>query len=70
MEEVKQPLPQKWLLITHLGAGSAPKDPEKTVRVEAMLKKGLKTFGKHQSDRKGGFMQLMTHIEVSHFKLS
>lgn len=69
MEEVKQPLPPKWLLITHLGAGSAPKDPEKTVREQDMLKKGLKAFGKHQSDSKGGFMQLMTHIEVRHLKL-
>ena len=70
MEEVKQhPLPPKWLLITHLGAGSAPKDPEKTVRVQDMLRKGLKAFGKHnQSDRKAAFIQLMTHIEVRHLK--
>jgi hypothetical protein len=31
MEEVKKP--PKWLLVTHMGAGSAPKDPEKAVRV-------------------------------------
>ena len=66
MEEVKQP--PKWLLITHLGAGSTPKDPEKTVRVQDMLKKGLKAFGKHQKDSKAAFIQLMTHIEVRNLK--
>ena len=62
MEEVKKP--PKWLLITHLGAGSAPKDPEKTVRVQEMLRKGLKTFNKHQEDSKDAFLKLMTQIEV------
>jgi hypothetical protein len=67
MEEVKKP--PKWLLITHLGAGSAPKDPEKTVRVQEMLRKGLKTFSKHQEDRNAAFVQLMTQIEVRHVEL-
>lgn len=66
MEEVKKP--PKWLLVTHMGAGSAPKDPEKTVRVQEMLRKGLKTFSKHQEDSKTAFLQLMTHIEVRHIK--
>jgi hypothetical protein len=52
-----------------MGAGSAPKDPKKTVRVQEMLRKGLKTFSKHQEDSKGAFLQLMTQIEVRHLKI-
>ena len=45
MEESKKQ--KKWLLIAHMGAGSAPKDPKKVLRIEEMLKLQIKNFNKN-----------------------
>ena len=62
MEESKKQ--KKWLLIAHMGAGSAPKDPKKVLRIEEMLKLQLKNFSKNRDLTRKEFLEFMTKIEV------
>jgi len=55
-------------MIAHMGAGSAPKDPKKTLRVEEMLKSQLKKFSKLGEPNQEDLLRFMTSIEVvTHF---
>ncbi len=67
MEEAKGP--NKWLLIAHMGAGSTPKDPKKTLRVEEMLKTHIKRFSKLGEPNREDFLDFMARIEVKLYDL-